>query len=331
MSGDEIITYLANIIALARADGILNTNEELACEQIYRTFNIKKSQIKEAQKLVESPDFDLRLVSRFSDQIRNLEDMILVCLADGEMSDIEKQMISDYIKLTKITDAQVDDICSDSLLRINELRGIYRCPNCQKQVSSDVKFCPQCGTAIKNPKQSENTNIAFEYPSEGISVEFAESTSATFELALKCASSAPAFQTIFRGNKKWFLATWPKSEIRKTIDLADNLKGMRNRKAYVDGKEIAWDELFGFLWCFRQKQSAFNPLSYCFGVGNHAINLWGCKQIQMDWADWAGWLCHGRFIKEDVFLFDKAKIAHELKTNLHRFRFCPSITCLRQS
>jgi len=168
-------------------------------------------------------------------------------------------------------------------------------------------------------------NLAFDYPAEGVSIEFAESTAATYELALKEASSAPNFQTIVRGTKKWFLATWPKYEFSKAIDLADNLKGMRNRKAYVDSKEIIWDELFGFLWCFKQRQAAFSPTVYCFGVGDSAINLWGCKQIHMDWSNWAGWFSYGKFVKDDIFQFDREKIAHELKTNLHQVRFCPSL------
>jgi len=102
MNGEEITTYLANIIAVARSDNALSSHEELALEQIYDELNAKKNEIKEAKKLANSPDFSLRLGSRFSDQIRNLEDMVLVCLVDGEISDLEKKMISAYVKQTRL-------------------------------------------------------------------------------------------------------------------------------------------------------------------------------------------------------------------------------------
>ena len=325
MTGDEIITYLANIIAVAISDNALSSHEKLALEQIYAEINAKKSEIKAAKKFAEGTEFSLRLVSRFSDQVRNLEDMVLVCLVDGEMSDLEKKMISTYVKQTKITQDQFTSIYAACLSGSESLKGIQKCPNCQNQSSTYVKFCSVCGTAIGDSAQSKSMALTFEYPAEGISIEFAESTAATYELALKQASTASNFQTIVRGSKKWFLATWPKAEFPKVIDLADNLKGFRNRRSYVDGKEIAWNELFGFLWCFRQRQAAFSPAEYCFGVGDNAINLWGCKQIQMDWSEWAGWFSHGRFIKDDIFQFDREKIAHELKTNLHRVRYCPHL------
>jgi hypothetical protein len=45
----------------------------------------------------------------------------------------------------------------------------------------------------------------------------------------------------------------------------------------------------------------------------------------MDWTGWAPWLSYGKFIPGRVWEFDKARIRHELETNLYRFRHCPHL------
>lgn len=38
---------------------------------------------------------------------------------------------------------------ADFTARLRELKGLLICPNCGKEISSDVNFCPKCGTAIE--------------------------------------------------------------------------------------------------------------------------------------------------------------------------------------
>jgi hypothetical protein len=51
----------------------------------------------------------------------------------------------------------------------------------------------------------------------------------------------------------------------------------------------------------------------------------------MDWTEYANWFSYGRFEKPGLFsasyvwIFDKARIKHELMTNLHRVRYCPHL------
>jgi hypothetical protein len=49
----------------------------------------------------------------------------------------------------------------------------------------------------------------------------------------------------------------------------------------------------------------------------------------MDWTEWAQWYSYGQFKRAGLlkggyfWVFDKARIHHEVMTNLHRFRYCP--------
>ncbi len=104
---------------------------------------------------------------------------------------------------------------------------------------------------------------------------------------------------------------------------------MRNRKVWVDGKEHRWDDVFGFVWCSEQRESAYRPVEYCFGLDDKQLNVWGCKNTRMDWSEWAEWFSYGKFERRGlrknniVFVFDKQRIRHELQTSLFKFRFCP--------
>ena len=326
MQDSDISQYIANILHVARADGMLSPNEEKAAEEIRLQLKVKKKDFNEAQKLVSDPSFCLKAVGRYSERIRNMEDMVFVALVDGKLADSEKQQIAKFAREIGITQQQINGILTEVKSRAKGTDIVASCPYCRKPIPAASRFCPECGAQIETIEQPAGTKLEFDYPSSGIAIEFPESSSASFSAAIAAAQKAPDFQECERGRKKWFLAAWPNGEIANTMNLIESLKGLRNRKVYVDGEPGTWDEVFGFLSCFRQRQQAYRPVEYCFGMDENQLNVWGCKLARMDWTSWAHWLSHGRFRKKDVFAFDKERIRHELETNLYRVRFCP---CLR--
>jgi len=323
MKPEEIPLYLANVLAVARADNVLSPQEESALEAARCEIMAKKKDLRDAEKLAADQNYELTPVGLFSDRVRNLEDMVLVAMVDGELDDTEKRRLTLFAKQIGVTQGQIRVIVSDVKHRLKVKTATVSCPSCSAQITASSKFCPQCGASVEPQAAAASTKLEFEYPDNGISIEFAESTSASFDTALSAASDAPHFQECIRSKKRWFLATWPRDQIVSAAKLAEALKGLRNRKAHLDGTEVSWDELFGFVWCMGRREAAFKPAEYCFGVDEKRINLWGCKQVRMDWTEWADWFSYGRFRKKDVFVFDKARIRHELENNLHAFRFCP--------
>lgn len=323
MKPDETVMYLANILAIARADNVLSPEEESALEQIRSEIKARKKDLKDAEKLASKSDYQPTPVGRYSDKVRNIEDMLLVAMSDGELGDSEKSRLTRFAKQTGVTQEQIRMVVSEAKARLQAATATIACPACDREIPAASKFCPECGAPIEPRAEVAATKLEFEYPHEGVSVEFAESSSASFDAALGTASAAPDFQQCLRSKKRWFMATWPRDQIMSAAKLAAELRGLRNRKAYLDGTEVPWDELFGFVWCMKQREGAFKPVEYCFGVDEKKINLWGCKQVRMDWVEWADWFTYGRFRKKNVFVFDKARIRHELDNNLHSVHHCP--------
>ena len=328
LSKEQKITYLANIVFVARADGKLSPQETEVLEEIQTTIGVKKTELNKAFTIAESQDFEMKPTGHWTDQVKNLEDIIFVSMVDG-IDKSEKKLIIDFSNKVNVTQEQFNTIFNDVKNYISA-ESPSACSNCKTKLTGNVKFCPECGTPIKALVEKQAVSVSYDIPKTGITIEFAESTAAGFAHAVKEQQNAPVNGTCLRAKKNWYLAAWPELDILSAVKLAENLKGMRNRNVYIDGKESQWDEVFGFMWCANQRNSAYRPLEYCFGLDEKKLNIWGCKQSRMEWTGWANWFSYGSFkesssmFKKQVsFKFDKSRIRHELETNLFRFRFCP--------
>lgn len=331
LTNDQWITYLSNIIYVVRIDGKITTSETIAIEEIQKRIGAKKSDLNKASQKAESPDFKIKLVGHFSDKIKNLEDIIYVSLIDGELDENEKLLFIEAASDLKINPEQIDIIISDVKNYLDSKRNSKICANCNSNIDLTARFCPECGAPVSDVTIEPSINLSYEIPSIGITIEFAESTSAGFTDAVSEQRNAPINQVCVKGKKNWYLANWPEKNFIKPLELIDSLKGMRNRKVYVDGAEQKWDDIWGFIWCAEQRNSAYKPIEYCFGLDENRFNIWGCKQSRMDWSDWSNWFTYGNFEKvgllknQVIFRFNKEKIKHELSTNLFKCKYCPHI------
>ncbi len=331
LSNEEQVDYLANVIGLARADGKITPRETEAIELVQKAIGARKAELNKAYKNAEIDGFVPRLVGSWSDQIRNLEHIIYIALVDGAIEGDEKQYVLNFARQVKISQDQLNLIIKDAKQSISIASQEVTCAKCDATIGASAKFCPECGQSVDPSLSTQSVAVSYEIPESGVAIEFAESTAAGFALAVQLSGKAPINKECVRGKKRWFLAAWPKVQIGDALELVENLKGLRNRKAYLDGKEIQWNDVFGFSWCANSRNSAYRPTDYCFGIDEKRLNIWGCKQARMDWSDWADWFGYGAFRKSGVlsktveFDFDKNRIRHELETNLYGCRLCPHL------
>lgn len=331
LSDEEKIAYLANLVAVSRADGSVSPNETLVIEAAQKRIGANKTALRKADGMVQSDGFRPAVVGSFSTRIANLEDMISVSLADGVLDQAEKPVVLSFAKNVGITNEQLQFILAEVRRSLWSEEATRACPSCSAKVPREAKFCPECGGSLEISDKAAAVAVEYTIPNAGIAIEFAESTASGFVDAVRKAKVAPENAECVKGRKTWYMAAWPKEQISEAAKLVEDLKGMRNRKVWVDARESRWDDVFGFTWCSEQRNSAYRPLEYCFGVDDKRLNIWGCKNARMDWANWSEWFCYGRFKKGGllksghVFEFDKQRIRHELETNLYKFRFCPHL------
>lgn len=331
LNDDDKLIYLANLIAVSRADGSISPNETHTIEAAKERIRARKDVLKKADIMAQSEGFSIQPVSTFSARIANLEDMMMVALADGALDQAEKPMIIAFAKLVGVTNEQLQLILSEVKNSLRSSNGIRVCPSCSAKVPRAAKFCTECGGGLDKTDKAAGVVVEYSIPSIGVAIEFAESTASGFVDAVRKAKTAPNNAECKKGTKTWYMAAWPQEQIDEAAKLASDLKSMRNRKVWVDGKESRWDDVFGFIWCSDERNAAYRPIEYCFGVDEKRLNLWGCKNSRMDWVKWGDWFSYGSFKKggllksEHVFVFDKKRIRHELETNLYRFRSCPHL------
>jgi hypothetical protein len=331
LSDEEKIAYLANLVAVSRADGSVSPNEALAIEAAQKRIGAKNTALRKADTLAQHDGFSPSVVGSFSTRIANLEDMLFVSLADGLLDQAEKPVVLAFAKKIGITNEQLQLILSEVRASLKSEGATRACPKCSVKVPREAKFCPECGGSLDLSDKAAAVAVEYTIPSEGISIEFAESTASGFVDAVRKARLAPENAECVKGKRTWYMAAWPKSQIAEAAKVVEDLKGMRNRKVWVDAQESRWDDVFGFTWCSEQRNTAYRPAEYCFGVDDKRLNIWGCKNSRMDWATWSEWFSYGSFKNGGllrsghVFAFDKKRIRHELETNLYRFRFCPHL------
>jgi hypothetical protein len=321
------IPFLANIIAVSYANGSLSPGELSQIEAIRVELNFKKADYTKATKLIEQGGYQMSPVGSFADQVKNLECILRVAYADDELEQTESDLIAAFCHQIGIYQDQLDRLEAEVIAFISSIGKL--CHSCGGQVPGEAKFCAKCGTPVTEAQNS--LQVTFEIPQSGLVIEFAESTAASFHKALEAAKTSDQYQTCQRMKKDWHMAVFTSGSVGQALPLAAALSGVRNRRAYLNGVEVSWDELFGFAWCANQRATAYRPIEFCFGKDENRINPWGCKQTGLDWVEWSDWFSFGKWEKGGllgprfVWRFDKERIKHELATRLFRFRHCPHL------
>jgi uncharacterized membrane protein YebE (DUF533 family) len=108
MKKEEAARYLANIYLVLATDNEVNRDEERLFEAISREIQAGYLERRDAMKLADSQGVQTNVSARWSERIRNLEDMIFVAYSNGVLEPSEKQAIVEYAKHLGIDQQQLD-------------------------------------------------------------------------------------------------------------------------------------------------------------------------------------------------------------------------------
>ena len=150
MIKEDKVLYLANAALISAVDKEISPLEAKAIESVREEIGASIEDLRKALSSVAHGDHQITPVGRFSDRVRNLEDMIFVSLSDGELSKPEKPEVISFAKSIMITQDLLTEILSETKTRIESQKAFVICASCNNEIPKGSKFCPQCGAKTDN-------------------------------------------------------------------------------------------------------------------------------------------------------------------------------------
>ena len=144
ISPDLLVFYLANIIKMSQTDGKLNPKAQAALKEVCKRLMVDNKTLKAAAGAVSGGGHVLMPVGRFSDKVRNLEDMLYVALVDGEFSEAEREEIQGFVEKIDVTEQQVQTILMETKIKLDLQMVATECSQCGTNLPPGVKVCPVC-------------------------------------------------------------------------------------------------------------------------------------------------------------------------------------------
>ena len=123
MNKQEQVRYLANIYYLLIADGGVDRIEEDVFEEIRRDVGAGYFEKQEAMELARKDGYQVRLVGRWSDRVRNLEDMLFSAYCNGALDVAEKKVVQQCAGQLGIDQRQFAVIQEETKRRYDEYKG----------------------------------------------------------------------------------------------------------------------------------------------------------------------------------------------------------------
>jgi tellurite resistance protein len=122
MNNDEQIQYLANIYYIARCDGRFEVEEDYLLQEIAKGIGAGYLETRKALDKSMADGFEVKFPTRFSEKIRNFEDMLLVAFYDNKLEQTEKKIIVSYVKQIDIEQKQIDIIKEEIKQRLKDFK-----------------------------------------------------------------------------------------------------------------------------------------------------------------------------------------------------------------
>jgi tellurite resistance protein len=144
---DKVI-YLANVMAISQLNGKVEEEEKGALEFVRQKIAADQHQFQEASLKAGKKGYIPVPVGRFSQQIENLEDMLLVSLIDGDLAQEEKKEMLAFAKKVKLSQDQINIILSETKQFIKVLHTKPECTACGTLLSPGTRFCIECGQKV---------------------------------------------------------------------------------------------------------------------------------------------------------------------------------------
>ena len=122
MNKEEKVQYLANVYYVVLADGQVDRIEERAFDDVSRDIGAGYFERKDAMERAQEPGYQVRPMGRWSEQIRNLEDMLFAAYCNGVLDQAERAAVKQYAAQLGIEQKQLTHVVQQTKQRYAEFK-----------------------------------------------------------------------------------------------------------------------------------------------------------------------------------------------------------------
>jgi hypothetical protein len=298
--------YLANVLCIAKVTGDVASTESLVLRSIVHGIGGTRDDVLAAGSMLAGGHYQLQIPETPAARIANLQDMVMVALADGDLSPLESDPIEKMAKAMGYGQTDMDMVVTrarNALQRIGRHPKSFsredepfRGPILEKEDIAELEEPPPLPTQPPPLPEPEATPSEAAEPVPPPEPEPAEPEPP----AAGVKAAAPAEQKV----EEVPVPTSPKQPERATVSdaLPTSVK-----------------------LCMQCREASEHPETYCFGIPDGPVNPWGCRLSQMSWEPGAAWFELGHFRDDATFVFDKHAIAERLTARLASSLNCPHL------
>lgn len=161
-----------------------------------------------------------------------------------------------------------------------------------------------------------------------ISLEFGKSTSKNYDFAVQQAMKHPTYSESTVGKEVFHKVTVGFNEIDFLRSLLDIVGQWKSTKLYLNDRPILYNDVSQVLYCYSEREKAFNPKEYCFGredAKTYNDNDLGCRHCGVNPYGYKGLAGLGEMQPDGTFKVDKDKFVYTVARNLENFLICPAL------
>ena len=195
------------------------------------------------------------------------------------------------------------------------------CARCGQTVRAEFRYCPWCGAKRLNTMPAGQSPVGF-------AIQFPVSNHPALSAVLTAAQKRGALEEIVSSGELVYRVSFGETELLGLAQLAALADRLPAKAVLRAGREMVWEDAFGFLPCYLQRQMHENPENHCFGEETRGtFNLWGCIRVGLPFSVEGEWCRWGQFEGETTrFRFDTQRFRQEIEHRLGSVKLCPALT-----
>jgi tellurite resistance protein len=199
-------TYLANVLSVAKSDGIDTQEEAVAFQAIAKRLGAEQRHFMAAKRLLDKGSYSLGYVRSRQQRMANVQDMVMIALADGTIVDSESKPIEGFAAQLQISQGDMDMLVERARAELDRVLaeageprssqpldspGLTASPPAPPPLPADELELPPEPPAPEAPATPEPDEIEKQEPPEEIRVIMAEASAVEACIRAHDASEEP--------------------------------------------------------------------------------------------------------------------------------------------